>query len=305
MAGELITSPIVAVVTPFQESGEVDFAALTDYLNMLADMGISSILVAGTTGEFASLGMGERRTVAEHCRGVWSGTLLVHVGASAFGDAVELAGHADEFADGLAVINPYFFAEAPPDGVAEYFRRVLAVSDRPTLLYNFPRHTQTPLPPAVVQQLAQQFPNVVGVKDSGKDREAIREYTRLCPRLAVYLGDDRLVADAAEVGAVGVVSGAGGPVAELPAAITDAVAAGDHARAHARQRDFDVYSDERKQLPLSDIAFVKAALGARLPGFPSQVRPPLMAASLQQQQRIHGFMESMRPVLAAARTAGR
>lgn len=57
----------MAVVTPFRASGAVDFGALSDYLGLLAAAGVDTILVNGTTGEFASLTSGERRAVIEQC----------------------------------------------------------------------------------------------------------------------------------------------------------------------------------------------------------------------------------------------
>jgi 4-hydroxy-tetrahydrodipicolinate synthase len=81
--------------------------------------------------------------------------------------------------------------------------------------------------------------------------------------------------------------------------IAAAVAAQEIERAQTLQHEFDRYTDTRKRLPLSDIAFAKAAVAARLPGFPAQVRPPLIDATPQETDEIHSVMVSMMPLLTA------
>ncbi|WP_280376543.1 dihydrodipicolinate synthase family protein [Nocardia wallacei] len=286
----MTVSPIVAVIVPFRADGTIEFTALGDYLALLDHAGVTSVLVNGTSGEFASLTMAERRQVTEFCRAAWPHHLIVHVGATTTADVIDLIQHANNLTDQLAVIAPYFFADPPEAGVERFFTEVLDFCRKPVLLYNFPRHTQADLPPALVARLAERFPAVCGVKDSGKDREVTRQYKALCPRLQVLAGDDRIGPRAPELGIDGGVSGAGGPVAELPVAIAAAARAGLVDQAQRWQAVFDRYTDTRKALPLSEIAFAKAALSARLPGFPAHMRAPLLTATTDQQDTIRTFM---------------
>ncbi|MBV7701576.1 dihydrodipicolinate synthase family protein [Nocardia nova] len=284
--------PIVAALTPFRVDGAVDYGALGDYLDLLTAAGVPSVLVGGTTGEFASLTVHERKQVLQFCRGRWSRQLIAQVGASAVGDVTELVVHANDVADALAVIAPYFFAGPPEAGVEAFYARVLRFARKPLLLYNFPRHTQVALAPVLVERLAVRFPLVRGIKDSGKDFAVSREYKTRCPQLTVLLGDDRACARLGELGVDGVVTGAGGPVAELPVAIAAATRAGDSACARRSQAVFDRYTDRRKATPVSDIAFAKSALAARLPGFPTHVRPPLTAAPPELTADITAFLRN-------------
>ncbi|MBF6331868.1 dihydrodipicolinate synthase family protein [Nocardia transvalensis] len=296
----MISSPIAATVTPFRPDGAVDLSALGDYLGLLHDAGVTSLLVNGTTGEFASLTVRERRQLVEFCRSRWRGTLIAHVGACALDDALDLTEHANDLADCLAAIAPYFFAHAPEAGLENFFAQVLGRAQKPVLLYNFPRHTQVNLSPGMVARLAADFPALFGVKDSGKDLTASRAYKAASARIQVFLGDDRVGPRVRELGVDGVVTGAGGPVAELPVRIAAAVAARDIEAAAHLQRVFDRYTEARKTLPLSDIAFAKAALQTRLPGFPARVRPPLTAAEPAQWRLImtamHNTLTEMRPL---------
>jgi 4-hydroxy-tetrahydrodipicolinate synthase len=163
------------------------------------------------------------------------------------------------------------------------------------LLYNFPHHTQTPISARTVARIAAEFPHVIGIKDSGKDRALSREYQRIASGFRVYLGDDRAGADIRDLGFAGIVTGAGGPVAELPVAIAAAVSAGEPGEARARQREFDRYTDARKRMTCGDIAFAKAAAAARLPGFPFHVRTPLLETSFAQREEIHTVMKAIVP----------
>ncbi|MFI7195651.1 MULTISPECIES: dihydrodipicolinate synthase family protein [Nocardia] len=282
----------MAALTPFRVDGGVDYGALGDYLDLLAAAGVPSVLVGGTTGEFASMTVRERKQVLEFCRGRWSRQLIAQVGSSAVGDVVELVVHANDVADGVAVIAPYFFAGPPEAGVEAFYTRVLRFARKPVLLYNFPRHTQVALAPDLLERLAARFPMVVGVKDSGKDVAVTREYKTRCPHFAVLLGDDRVGARLGELGLDGVVTGAGGPVAELPVAIAAAARLGDSGAARRWQTVFDRYTDRRKSTPLPDIAFAKSAAAARLPGFPTHVRPPLTAATPDLTADIADFLRT-------------
>lgn len=284
--------PIVAALTPFGVDGGVDYGALGDYLDLLAAAGVPSVLVGGTTGEFASLTVRERKQVLKFCRGRWSRQLIAQVGSAAVGDAVELVVHANDVADGVAVIAPYFFAGPSEAGVEAFYARVLGFARKPVLLYNFPRHTQVGLAPDLVERLAVRFPLVCGVKDSGKDFAVSREYKTRHPDLTVLLGDDRVGARLGELGVDGVVTGAGGPMAELPVAIAAATRARDSAGARRWQAVFDRYTVRRRATPVSDIAFAKSALAARLPEFPTHVRPPLTAAPPELTADIAAFLRN-------------
>jgi len=295
----LITSPIVAVVTPFDAQGAVDRDALQDYLALLSAAGVKTILVNGTTGEFFSMTLHERRSVLELCRDHWSGQVIAHIGSAAVGDAVDLLDHARSHTDYLAAISPYFFASPPEDGVLAHFRQLLFRSDLPLLLYNFPRHTQTHITPSIVSQLATEFPLLRGVKDSGKDRSITQQFKAANPNIQVFVGDDHAAARLSEIGVDGLVTGGGGPVVELPLRIVDAVRGNDLEKAHQLQANFDRWSDTRHTSPLTEIAFAKAALAARLPGFPPYVRPPLVTATDSQCEEIRSFLRwHMMPLIS-------
>lgn len=287
----MIDAPIVATVTPFNSTGAVDLGALRDYLALLSSAGVTTILLNGTTGEFFSLTPSERRLVLECSRDYWPGTIITHIGSTVLGDAIELLDHALHYSDCLAAVTPYFIADPPEEGVYNFFRELLLQSSLPFLLYNFPRHTGASITPATVARLAAEFPLLVGVKDSGKDRGVTSAYKVARADMQVFVGDDSAAARVSELGVDGIVTGAGNPVVELPVRIADAVRSGDADAALRLQEAFDRWSAARRSSPVGEIAYVKAALAARLPGFPHQVRAPLVGASDAQRSEIRALLE--------------
>ncbi|WP_431969457.1 dihydrodipicolinate synthase family protein [Nocardia sp. bgisy134] len=271
--GTVELNPIVATVTPFTRDHAVDTGALGDYLGFLHRAGVPAILVNGTTGEFANLTIAERKKVLEQARAQWPGQLVAHIGATAYGDAMDLLDHARQHADAVAAIAPYFFADPPEIGVRDFFGRLLARTELPMLLYNFPRHTQTPISPELLGALAAEYPMLVGIKDSSGRLDVTRAYT--ATGLAVFAGNDGAAARIGELGVHGIVSGGGNPVPEIPVRIAAALRAGDREAAARWQAVFDECRALRHESGLSDITFVKAALAERIPGFPAAVRSPL------------------------------
>ncbi|MFI5717931.1 dihydrodipicolinate synthase family protein [Nocardia sp. NPDC051750] len=289
-AGAVELNPILATVTPFTSDYRVDTGALGDYLNFLHESGVRTVLVNGTTGEFPALTVAERKSVLEFTRSQWSGQLIAHIGTSAVGDAIELLDHAQDHANAVAAISPYYFAEPPEAGIREFFRLLLDRTKLPLLVYNFPRHTQSLLSPALLGSLAAEYPMLVGVKDSGTDRGVTRDYADT--GLSVFVGSDGAAAHIAEHGALGIVSGGGSPVPELPVRIAQALRTGDQNEASRWQTVFDECRALRRQSGLTDTAFVKAALAERVPRFPAVVRPPLVAADSVQRQEIGTYLRA-------------
>ncbi|MBO0880976.1 MAG: dihydrodipicolinate synthase family protein [Mycobacterium sp.] len=282
-----IHGPIVAAVTPFT-GNRIDIDALRRYLDWLWEHGAKTILVNGTTGEFFATTAQERLAILAQCRRWFPGTVIAHVGAGSVADTIVQLDQAQALADYLAVIAPYFYADPPEDGVLEYFRQILDRAHRPVLLYNFPHHTQTPITPTALAELARQFPHLVGIKDSGADRDITRGYA--ATGLQVFLGDDNAAAHITEVGVDGIVTGGGNPVIELPVRIAAALHDGDPGEATRLQKAFDDYSHTKRASQLPEIAFVKAALGARIPHFPTHTRPPLITATQTQTDTIHHYL---------------
>ena len=267
-----------ASVTPLRDGGEaLDDAAIEPLVaHLTAEGGADGIFCCGTTGEGILLRPQERRRAAELFRAACRGPLIVHCGAQTTAETAALAAHAAETgADGAAVIPPPYFP-LDDDLLVEHFAAAAAAcAPLPFYLYAFAARSGYPLPPAVIERVAERADNVAGIKASEGTMDALRPYLRL--GLPVYVGSEPLVADGLAEGAAGAVSGL---ASAFPADVGAAVR--DTSPAHtARMREL------RNAIPPTGfIAALKLVLGrAGLPVRPD-VRAPLRPLSAAEADRV-------------------
>jgi dihydrodipicolinate synthase/N-acetylneuraminate lyase len=276
----MCAAPIFAVVTPFGRDGSIDRAALADYLAFLEREGAQRIIAGGTTGEFASMTVAERKVLTEYCVAGFSGQVIAHVSACNAADASELLRHAaDSGAHAALLLPPFYFREPSEAGVLRFFSQALGKATLPIYVYSFPRHTQFPLSPEFLAKIAQEFPFVRGAKDSGGWPGLAPAYKQSCPHLEIYVGADNAALEVLRAGLDGSVTGGANPV---PAALIGLWNAWEQGRAEDAERMqalLNQWSAARKISGLEEIASIKASLAALLPGFPVYVRPPLTPAT--------------------------
>jgi 2-dehydro-3-deoxy-D-pentonate aldolase len=159
---------IPAMITPFDEGGEVDLRATEAVVEHFVGAGVDGISALGSTGEFSHLTLDERKSFAEAVVEIVNGktSLLIGVGAPGTREAIELARHAEEIgADGVLVVSPFYWKV----GEEALFRHFAAVSEAievPTLVYNLPLLTGIDLSPGLLARIAGECPNVIGLKDT-------------------------------------------------------------------------------------------------------------------------------------------
>lgn len=191
--------------TPFDRRGRLELEPLGRHLRWLADDGLDGALVLGSNGEFPSLTLAERRSVAAEAAAAAGGRLrlVLNVGSCALDEALELAGVAATVGyDGLLCPPPYYFRQASREGIERFLRRLLDASDLPVVLYHIPQTTGVPLTDDLLDAL-EGHPRLVGVKDSSGHAE---ELDRLLLRFASrsYLtGHDRLLTRSLSRGGAG------------------------------------------------------------------------------------------------------
>jgi len=247
---------VVPVPTPFAEDGSVDLGAFLSHLDWLAECGVNNLLINGTTAEFFSLTHDEQMELLQAARESWSGSLVFHVGSTALFQGLEAARAAEHAgADFIASLPPFYIANAPADGLVEWFTQLSEATELPFIPYNFPKHTGNPLTPEILKQIPHW-----GMKDSSADLSLISATPRY------FVGGDRKISEAYAGGAVGFVSASANidpkpylqiekeqtPELQVAVDAVNARASGPYA-----------------------IARIKQALSEILPGYPSRVRPPL------------------------------
>src|SRR5262245_35777641 len=156
----------VALVTLFDQEGEIDAPATADHAARLVDAGIEAVVVAGSTGEAAALDDEERSDLLIAVRSAVDGRVpvLAGTGAALARQAVLLSRRAaGDGADALLVLSPAGVPDPRP-----YYERVASSVDVPVLAYHYPKMSTPGVPVDVLRQLP-----VAGIKDSSGDAERL------------------------------------------------------------------------------------------------------------------------------------
>lgn len=221
---------MTALVTPFDDDLRVDAVAAADLAESLVSRGAPGVVLAGTTGESASLSAEERLDLCAAVRQRLGsrGTLLLNVGTNDTRTSVRLAAAAQEAgADGVMLVVPYY-NRPPQDGLRAHFGTVAQATSLPVMLYNVPSRTGCNLQPATVAAIVAEHPNVVALKEATADLEQVAESLRRLPSpFLMYSGDDSHTLPVMAMGGYGVVSVASQLVPERMAALVDALSTGD------------------------------------------------------------------------------
>jgi 4-hydroxy-tetrahydrodipicolinate synthase len=187
----------VALVTLFDDEGEIDAPATADLAARLVDDGVMGVLVAGTTGEAAALDADERSDLILAVRYAVDGRVpvLAGTGAPSTRQAVLLSKRAEaDGADGLLVLSPPNVVDPRP-----YYERVVSSVDIPVLAYHYPKVSSPGIPVDVLAELP-----VAGIKDSsGEAERLLLEADEL--EAGVYTGSPSLVHLAGAVGCAGAI----------------------------------------------------------------------------------------------------
>ncbi len=230
----------IAMVTPMDAQEQVDYAALTELTEFLIERGVDCLYPCGTTGEMFHLSVEERMEIARHVVAQAAGrvTVFVHVGAMTQADTLALALHAHKIgADGVGIVTPAFFTANRRELIRYYISLAHALpQDFPVYLYNIPQCAANDLTVDVAKAIAQECPNVVGIKYSFPDMLRTQEYLQVREGFSVLQGADRLLLACLAMGCDGTITGAGCAYPEVFVALQAACRSGDFERARRLQR---------------------------------------------------------------------
>lgn len=191
-------SIITAIVTPFDDAGNVDEGAFVALMGHLAANGSDGIVVAGTTGEAPTLDDEEHLAlidlaVRERPEGL---TVIGGVGSNDTRHAIHLTERACEAGvDALLSVNPYY-NRPNRRGIVAHFTEVSKAADRPIILYNIPQRTGSDMPNDLLAELAQ-LDHVEGVKQANNDN------LEMIDGLDLYAGNDDILALTLDLGGAG------------------------------------------------------------------------------------------------------
>ena len=196
-----------ALITPFREDS-IDYNALADLIEQQIEGGIDALLVAGTTGEGATLSYREHHDVIAFAKERIGGRvpLLAGCGSNSTARAIELAQNACEAgADALLAVTPYY-NKASHRGLILHYEAIANAATRPLMLYNVPSRTGVSLGMEEYRVLSK-HPNIVGVKEASGNLGLLEALCAECgDDLDVYTGNDDQTVASMKLGAQGVVS---------------------------------------------------------------------------------------------------
>ncbi|MTH79080.1 4-hydroxy-tetrahydrodipicolinate synthase [Paracoccus aestuariivivens] len=177
-------------VTPFDDQGQVDLAALRSYVDWQIDEGVHGLIPLGSTGEFLSLTRDERTAVAEAVIDQTAGRVPVLIGTAAewTDEAVSLSREAEALgADGVMLVPPYYSSPTEPELIS-HFTKVAEAISIPVMLYNNPFTANVDLSAATVAKLSE-VDNISYIKDTSKNVHRVTELLDLCQgRMTVFAG---------------------------------------------------------------------------------------------------------------------
>jgi 4-hydroxy-tetrahydrodipicolinate synthase len=208
-----------ALVTPFTEAGQVDFAALRALVDWQIAEGIDFLVACGSTGEAQTLDDAERERVVAAVVEVAAGRVPVMAGASS--NDTSRAVHETKRmcslgADYILSATPYY-NKPTQEGLCRHFLAIADAATKPVCLYNVPGRTAVNLEPALALKLAE-HPNIMGIKEASGDLKQVMDILHGRPdEFAVLSGDDWLTLPVITSGGDGLISVISN---EVPAAMT-------------------------------------------------------------------------------------
>lgn len=199
---------IVAIVTPMQEDGQVDFDSLQSLVKFHIQEGTDAIVSVGTTGESATLSMDEHSTVIRKTIEYTNGEIpvIAGTGANSTTEALELTENAKKAgAHACLLVTPYY-NKPPQEGLYRHFKKIAETVDIPQILYNVPGRTSVDMSAETTARLAL-IDNIIGTKEAHGTVERIKELVALCPAdFRIFTGDDGTAMESILAGAHGNIS---------------------------------------------------------------------------------------------------
>lgn len=199
----------VALVTPFKKDFSVDIEALQRIVNFSIDGGVEYLVVMGTTAENATLTQEEKELVINTVIDVNKGRLplILGVGGNNTMQVVEELKTRDFSAfEAILSVSPYY-NKPTQEGIYQHFKAIAEASPVPVILYNVPSRTSSNMLPSTVIRLANDFQNVVAIKEAAGDMAQALRLIKDAPKdFLIISGDDMIALPIVLAGGAGVIS---------------------------------------------------------------------------------------------------
>jgi 4-hydroxy-tetrahydrodipicolinate synthase len=241
----------VALVTPFNADGTVDFDSLAQLIDYQIDSGMNYLVSLGTTGEVATLTKEERKRI-------WDFTvkqvnarvpLVAGIGGNNTAEIVEQIKNFDPAGFcAILSVSPYY-NKPVQEGIYQHYKAIAEASPLPIILYNVPGRTGSNMTPATTIRLAKDFKNIVATKEASGNFAQFNEILRDKPQdFLLISGDDPATLPMMALGAVGIISVVGNAYPAQVSKLAALCTAGNYAEARAIHNSL---------LEITDLCFVE------------------------------------------------
>ena len=241
MSNRLISGSAVALVTPFLHDGSIDTEALRRLVHFHREAGTDIVIPCGTTGESPTLSTAEQSEIIRIVREEAGTDMMVAAGAgtNATDHAVELSRNAEKAgAQAILSVAPYY-NKPSQEGFYQHFRHVAQSVSIPIIIYNVPGRTGSNVSAETIIRLANDFDNILAVKEASDNMDQIMELIERRPeRFSVLTGEDMLILPFMALGGDGVISVAANQVPKAVKGLVESMRAGNLDEARAINRTY-------------------------------------------------------------------
>ncbi|MDR3681064.1 MAG: 4-hydroxy-tetrahydrodipicolinate synthase [Flavipsychrobacter sp.] len=199
----------VALVTPFNNDNTIDFASLGKLVNHVIANKVNYLVALGTTAETPTLSADEKKKILAFIIAQNAGRVPVvcGIGGNNTAEIVHQLKNDDlQGVDGILSVAPYY-SKPTQEGMYQHFKAIAEATDKPIILYNVPGRTASNLAPATALRLANEYGNIVAIKEASGSLPQCMELVKGKPEhFAVLSGDDDLIVSQIAIGIEGVIS---------------------------------------------------------------------------------------------------
>ena len=190
---QALKGSLVALVTPMEEGGEVDYNSLEKLVDWHIQEGTNGIVSVGTTGESATLDVEEHLNVIKHTVEYVNSRIpvIAGTGANSTSEAIELTEESKKLgADYALLVTPYY-NKPNQNGLINHYTKIADEVDIPQILYNVPSRTACDLLPSSVKVLSEHN-NIIGIKEASGNKDRSIKLMKLCSGdIQIFTGDDK------------------------------------------------------------------------------------------------------------------
>jgi len=282
----------VALITPFNEDFSIDYDSLEELINYQINGGIDFLVVMGTTGESATLSSQEKMEVITFCKKINNCRLPIVLGIggnNTFALIEEIKSTDLEGIDAILSVSPYY-NKPTQDGIYLHYKMISEACPLPIILYNVPGRTSSNISANTTLRLANDFENIVAIKEASGDLVQIEKIINDRPNnFLVLSGDDGLTSKIIEIGGDGVIAVIGQSYPKEFSKMVNTGLAGDFVKANQLHEKLNpIYSPLYQD---GNPAGIKATLNI-LGICKNLLRPPLVPISDTTYKKLKRFIET-------------